>query len=530
MAADELIRDRQRRSRTAAVVLGRSLTFVLCVAVSAVAPSAAQAAPIIHEFPVKTASSQPSGVALGADGNMWFSEFSADKVGMITPSGAVTEYGGLTPNAEPAAMTPGPGGKVWFAEQGGSGAIGSVSTTGTVQELPLADGCDSVHGIAEGSDGNLWFGASCPGGPAIGRMTPTGTFTPFLVPTNNGVGDHSVESVTAGPDSNVWFTESHANRIGRITPQGKITTFGGLAANSEPTEITAANGNVWFTEANKDQIGEMTYNGTLVGEFPVAVHGRPLGIAPAADGYLWFTDANGLGKIGQMTTSGTILGEWPVPLGGNPQDIAMGNGNIWFTESSGNRIGEVLLPHVGIRYVSYNPDTFTPKVAPLTGQGQQVNWLMESPGAHGVADSSGMMLWGFTFGGFGAVYQVGTVTSYVFNSAGIYAYNDPYDPSVTGEVRVPTLVSLVPGTTNAAQVVWAATPAPGDFTYDVQVRQPGTSTWITWLGRQTIQQSTFTPSDPLYTGPGTYSFRARLRNRFSKTFSGYSEPASIPLN
>jgi hypothetical protein len=156
--------------------------------------------------------------------------------------------------------------------------------------------------------------------------------------------------------------------------------------------------------------------------------------------------------------------------------------------------------------------------------------LIESPGTHGIADSSGMRLFGFGPAGGPAAAPMGSVSSYVFDWAGIYAYNDPYETAVTGTVRVPTLVSLLPGTTNVAQVVWASAAPPAGFVFDVQVRQPGSSAWITWRARQTTLQSTFTPSDPLYTGPGSYSFRARLRHLADGTHAGYSEPASITLN
>jgi streptogramin lyase len=509
--------------------------FILCLLAFALLPSAVQAAPVIHEFPVKTPSSDPFGIALGADGNMWFSEATSatettgGNVGMITNGGAVTEFGGLSPNATAEDMTPGPAGKVWFTEADVN-AIGSMTTASAVQEFPLSDGCTAPTGITDGPDGNLWFGVSCPAGFAVGRMTPTGTFTPFLVPTK-AVGNHLVQSVAAGPDGNLWFTEPSINVIGRITTNGKITIFGGLTPHCQPWRITAGpNGNLWFTEPHADQIGEMTTAGGLVGEFPVASGSSPLGIAPAGDGTLWFTEYAGVGSVGQIAASGTVLGQWPLPVGGNPRNVAMGGSNVWFTESGGNSIGEVFLPHLNIRYVSYIPNFFIFKVAPLTGQGQRVNWLMESPGTHGIADSSGMRLFGFGPAGGPAAVPMGSVSSYVFEWAGMYVYNDPYEPAVTGTVTVPTLVSLQPGTTNVAQVVWAAADAPAGFAFDVQVRQPGSSVWITWRARQTILQSTFTPSDPLYTGPGAYSFRARLRHLADGTHSGYSKPASIALN
>jgi virginiamycin B lyase len=56
----------------------------------------------------------------------------------------------------------------------------------------------------------------------------------------------------------MWFTEPSANVIGRITPQGVITTYTMLTENSSPYGITAGpDGNIWFTEQNMNKIGRI---------------------------------------------------------------------------------------------------------------------------------------------------------------------------------------------------------------------------------------------------------------------------------
>ena len=62
-------------------------------------------------------------------------------------------------------------------------------------------------------------------------------------------------SIAAGPDGNLWFTEPYIDRIGRITPDGVVTEFGGFRQSSRnnvggyPTTITAGpDGNMWLTE------------------------------------------------------------------------------------------------------------------------------------------------------------------------------------------------------------------------------------------------------------------------------------------
>ena len=44
------------------------------------------AAGVITEFPIPTPDSGPRALAAGPDGNIWFSEFNASKIGRITPA------------------------------------------------------------------------------------------------------------------------------------------------------------------------------------------------------------------------------------------------------------------------------------------------------------------------------------------------------------------------------------------------------------------------------------------------------------
>jgi virginiamycin B lyase len=64
-------------------------------------------------------------------------------------------------------------------------------------------------GIAAGPDGNLWFTESLAG---IGRVTPEGEIVEFSIPT---VGANA-SGIVAGPDGNLWFAESSGNRIAYI--------------------------------------------------------------------------------------------------------------------------------------------------------------------------------------------------------------------------------------------------------------------------------------------------------------------------
>src|ERR1700716_2896907 len=73
-----------------------------------------------------------------------------------------------------------------------------------------------------------------------------------------------------------------------------------------------------------------------ISEFPVpTAASAPEGIAAGPDGNLWFTEEHGQ-KIGQITTSGSFS-EFSLPTAtSDAAEIAAGpDGNLWFTEFSG---------------------------------------------------------------------------------------------------------------------------------------------------------------------------------------------------
>src|SRR5437762_180669 len=50
-------------------------------------------------------------------------------------------------------------------------------------------------------------------GNRLGRITPGGVVTEFIIPTPNSLPDY----ITVGPDGNLWFTEEGGNKIGVFT-------------------------------------------------------------------------------------------------------------------------------------------------------------------------------------------------------------------------------------------------------------------------------------------------------------------------
>jgi streptogramin lyase len=136
----------------------------------------------------------------GPDGNLWFTESGAAKIGRITTDGIVTEFALADRSSRPVGITPGPDGNVWFAGDSAN-KVGRITTDGTITEFAIPTASSRPLGITAGPDGNLWFAEF--GGNHVGRITPDGTITEFSVPTGNS----GPLLITAGPDGNVWFTD-----------------------------------------------------------------------------------------------------------------------------------------------------------------------------------------------------------------------------------------------------------------------------------------------------------------------------------
>ena len=59
-------------------------TALVVVLALGLAP-AALGAPVITEYAVPTAASYPVGITAGPDGNLWFTEYSGNKIGQLVP-------------------------------------------------------------------------------------------------------------------------------------------------------------------------------------------------------------------------------------------------------------------------------------------------------------------------------------------------------------------------------------------------------------------------------------------------------------
>jgi virginiamycin B lyase len=329
------------------VVLVVSLVIIAELVPSALAFTFAQ-------FPTLTGGADPTVITLGPDGNLWFTETTASKIGKITPAGVVTEFALPSQGSLPSGITSGPDGALWFTEPGSAkvGRIKPPSSTITEFVIPNAVPSELFEDITTGPDGALWFVDRVTN--SLGQITSEGVAREVSIPTKNA----NPFGITAGPDGSVWFTEITANQIGRFNPlSATFAEFPIPTQQSSPGFITSGpDGALWFTEFNANQIGRITTTGGMT-EFLVPTKGSgPNGITSGPDGALWFTEFSA-GKIGQLVPTPSLpfelasqvapaamINEFTISAAANPgaKDIATGpDRNLWFTDANFSAIGRL---------------------------------------------------------------------------------------------------------------------------------------------------------------------------------------------
>jgi streptogramin lyase len=189
------------------------------------------------------------------DGTLWFSTISVIKdvsgVGHVTQDGRIVQYISPTINASVGGVAIGPDGNVWFTEGrqtqvGPPGRIARLAPGGKIAEYTISDESNPEAIVADKK--SLWFGD----GSSIGHATPDGKIAIYPIP-----GGDVAQSLTVGPDGALWYiatgasaTDTGGNTIERVTPDGHITRYP-LPNSDTTTYLAAAQGrSFWFSEAH----------------------------------------------------------------------------------------------------------------------------------------------------------------------------------------------------------------------------------------------------------------------------------------
>jgi streptogramin lyase len=312
----------------------------------------------ITEFPIPISNNYTriGGITAGPDGNLWFTQLGV--IWRMSPNGNLSKFPLVEPSdvsynssVSGGEIVVGPDGNLWFTQA--DQKIGRITPNGTITEFPLPTAAFlEPNSITAGPDGNLWFTRQISN--MIGRISTSGVATEFPLPPSQT----DPNDIISGPDGNLWFIldadQIAGPKIGRITPNGTVTVFSFPGTQSVDVDglIVGPDGNFWFTDPNNNKIGRFspTNPSGTVTEFPLPASDNgspghpgatPSGITAGPDGNLWFTEFYGR-KIGRMSTSGKITQFLlPTPLV-RPAGIVIGpDGNLWFTEDNAYKIGRI---------------------------------------------------------------------------------------------------------------------------------------------------------------------------------------------
>ena len=255
-------------------------------------------------------------IVTGPDGALWFSDWY--RIGRITVDGEVTFHGLPPDGTDPTTsrgivgMAVGADGAVWFTESE-RGRIGRITMQGQVTEFILSDG-QHPNRIAAGPDGALWY---TEWRDRVGRITTEGLVTEYTLPPCGPTCSPHPHAITAGRDGALWFTNLGDNSIWRITTAGELTMVGRFVV--QVGDITdGPDAALWFTGPDTagpdDHIGRITSDGNIEAH-PLPIYPRPtfngynniapLSITVGPDAALWFTSYR-LNIIGRMTTAGEL--------------------------------------------------------------------------------------------------------------------------------------------------------------------------------------------------------------------------------
>jgi sugar lactone lactonase YvrE len=344
---------------------GRILTA--CAVAAALITSSAQAAVIQERGGLTSAT---NGIALGADGNLWVSEYVTGNVVRMTPDGTVLNR--IPVGSNPTSIATGPGNRVWVAITGSNqlGWFDATLATPTLHTIGTGTGCGPVA-IVAGGDGRMYFSKpsddTCVLAPRIGSVLDNGT---GVVSTQTGLGQAFDLEVSGGklfvPD-----VDSDAVRrlaLGTLTPETSIGAPGG------PDGITAdGRGNLWITLFSSGRVARFpaTQNlGTVTELTPTGgTLSGPFGIVAGTDGRIYVTGSDSA-NLARIEANGTF--RFYSTTNGQPWQIVNGpDGDLYFTDTASTRI---------FRFLSAPPRATTGAASAVAANAASATAIVDSRG------------------------------------------------------------------------------------------------------------------------------------------------------
>ena len=302
----------------------------------------------VKTFPTGTAD-RPTSLAVGPDGAAWFA--AGRVIGRMTLAGDVRTFE-LPTDVRAFSIANGFGRELWFTDQGTT-AIGRISTSGAVRMYPTptrdgnpigVGGDANPFSITKGPDGAMWFTESA--ADRIGRITPEGDITEYELPSHDRV-HANPQGIVRGPDDRLWFVQPLDETVAAFDPKTKrFAEYDLPVKDAFPSDITAANGLLFVADPNHG-VGRLEPDGTATFSPPPAPDQEIRQLGTIGHGPAWYLETK-RGTIGTIGDDGTAheqakLGKGVVGVEAHPSISAGPGGGTWFVESEQRKIARLLI-------------------------------------------------------------------------------------------------------------------------------------------------------------------------------------------
>ena len=238
-----------------------------------------------RKVPLQTVGATPFQLVLDNQGNVWCTEFVADKIGVVSADGHLAEMQ-IPIAGNPTGIAIDAHGKIWFNLLQTSGAsdlfyVGSY-LGGSFSFYNLTGRVDIPVGIAVDASGNVWLTQH--GASLLSEYSPVTGQTKTFSTSIPKVGASYPYFVYVDPlNGNIWFNEHYGNAIGEFDPSsGQMveyhltpgpSSYGNISGILTMSLTTA--GTPWFAEVYTGKIG--TLNSTEPLNLSLALSGASLG-------------------------------------------------------------------------------------------------------------------------------------------------------------------------------------------------------------------------------------------------------------
>ncbi|MGN6380418.1 MAG: hypothetical protein ACTHNU_15815 [Gaiellales bacterium] len=369
-------------------------------------------------------------------------------------------------------------------------------------------------------------------------------------PTDIGVTDGFFYSAVAVSADDVWAVGAQ-DETGRLA--ALIEHWNGSTWSVVPAPNVGNLDNMLYGVAEIDQsdiwaVGEYDTTNALqplvehwdgnswsvsASSFPGVANGRLMSVAASAGGDVWAVGASMLAGPTLSASSGVTSGllahydgsAWSLAStaatsapGSQFTSVATdGHHGLWLVGTLQRiRLGERTIAE-RLCPAELNDSGFSEPTASVQ-QGNDAIFEADPNGTvtHTITDPSGL-------GAFGSgSLPPGSSYSAQLDTAGTYTARDV---TTTSSMRITVALKIAPASvssSSSATITWGDA-VPSGYAEEVQVRRPGTTTFVDWIPSTTATHAAFQPD----AGTGTYTFRARLLKAGTTAVSGWSPAATL---